>query len=360
MNGTLPTQSDIARLSNVSRSTVARILASDETNCPFAPQTRRKVLEVARRLKYRPNSAASSLRNGATHLVALAIPSFNTVGGPIQIANLQGAGEQAQKLGYALALCGYEEHSDLRMTFERLVREGRFDGVLIYSHKFLFGGDPADERETVLTELKIPFVSLERTTPDAPCIDFDNIHGGREAAAHLIRLGRRRIAFLGHSGTGAPYRDRFGGYEAALRSAGLALDPQLLEPLEGGRFDECGRRGVRRLLESGVDFDALVCVTDKTAMAAMQVLAEKGVRVPEAVAIVGYDDSPMAAFAAPPLTTIRQDGIEMGRQAMEMLHEQMTSGESRPARRLLKPSLVVRRSCGAAGVNERDVAGTGR
>jgi LacI family transcriptional regulator len=335
---------------------VARILATDEADCPFAPETRRRVREVAGRLKYRPNSSASSLRSGWTHTVALAIPSFQTVRGPIQIANLQGIGEQAQKLGYALTLCGYEEHSNLRMTFERLVREGRFDGVLIYSHKFPFGNSTADEREAVFAELKIPFVSLERTTPDAPCIDFDNVHGGREATEHLIRLGRRRIAFLGHSEKGIPYRDRYRGYADAMAAGGLEVDRRWAEPLEGD-FAQTGRRGARRLLESGADFDALVCVTDVTAMAAMQVLAERGVHVPKEVAVVGYDDSPMALLAAPALTTVRQDGREMGRQAMTMLHEQMESGDLRPVRRLLKPSLVVRRSCGGSAVcahpNER-------
>ncbi len=346
MSGTFSTQSDVARLSKVSRSTVAAILRSHPRNNSFSPETRQRVMEAARRLNYRPNSAARSLRSGRTHAVALTVPNFSAVRGPIQIANLQGIGEQAQKLGYALTLSGYEERSDLRSTFRKLLREGRFDGVLFYGDQ---QSDMDDERERIFSGLEIPFVVLEKTTPGSCCINFDNLHGAGEATGHLIRLGRRRIGFIGHDQRGIPYRQRYEGYQAACRAAGVEIDPALSEPLRPGGFAEAGRRGVRRLIEQGIDFDALVCVCDETAMAVMQTLAEHGRRVPETVAVVGYDDHPLAALATPALTTVRQDGIEMGRRAMEMLHRQIETGNRTPVHEVIRPALVVRRSCGAAG-----------
>jgi DNA-binding LacI/PurR family transcriptional regulator len=168
-----------------------------------------------------------------------------------------------------------------------------------------------------------------------------------EATNHLIRLGRRRIGFIGYYERGIPYRQRYEGYRTACGEAGLQVDPDLSEPLKPGGFAEAGRRGVRRLIEGGKEFDALVCVCDETALAAMQTLAAHGRTIPGDVAVVGYDDYPLAALATPALTTVRQDGVEMGRRAMEMLHRQIEGGGSTPERQIIRPTLVVRASCGA-------------
>jgi LacI family transcriptional regulator len=190
-------------------------------------------------------------------------------------------------------------------------------------------------------------VVLEKIAPQISSIDFDNVHGATAAAKHLIGLGRRRIGFLGYSERGIPYRRRHEGYRAACLAAGLEVDPRLTEPLGMDGFAEAGRRGVRHLIESGIDFDALLCVCDETALAAMQTLADYGKRVPAEVAVVGYDDHPLAASATPALTTVRQDGVEMGRRAMEMLHRQIETGDITPSHQLIEPKLIVRRSCGA-------------
>jgi DNA-binding LacI/PurR family transcriptional regulator len=345
MTGTLATQSDIARLSKVSRSTVAAILRSDSGDSAYAQETRRRVMEAARRLNYRPNSAARSLRSGRTHTIALAVANFGAIRGPIQIANLEGIGEQAQKLGYALTLSGYDEHTDLRVTFRRLLREGRFDGVVFYGSQ----GTTDDQREEIFAGLKIHFVGIEKISPRFSCIDFDNVYGAKEATRHLIRLGRRRIGFLGCNEQIMPSRLRRQGYQAACLEAGLELEPELvvLGNVDQGYADS-GYQGIKQLLDAGISFDALFCASDDTALAAIQVLSERGLRVPDDVAVVGYDDNPLARLANPALTTVHQDGVEMGRQAMTMLHQLIEGDATSPIQQMLRPTLVVRRSCGAA------------
>jgi DNA-binding LacI/PurR family transcriptional regulator len=345
--GQFLTQSDVAKACRVSRSTVAAVLQNRPSTSVISPTTRHRVIEAARRMNYRPNFAAHSLRSRRTHTLALTIPNFSAVKGTMQIQKLQGLGQRAQELGYTVVLCGYEERSDLRTTFANLVREGRFDGVI-------FHGDmrhDLDEREVIFKEINIPNVVLEKTTPRSSCVDFDHVWGGAAATRHLLKAGRQRIGFIGRSDNQIPFRKRYEGYQSALAEAGIPCNRQRVTD-STGRLVETGQRGARQLLERGMDVDALVCVSDEGAMAAIQILAKAGLSIPGAVAVVGYDDAPMAAIANPALTTIRQDGVAMGRLAVDMLHRQIEAeGALPPEQYTLRPELVIRDSCGASRSN---------
>lgn len=340
MPADLPTQFDVARLSKVSRSTVAAILRSDPANCPFSEDTRKRVLDAVKELNYQPNSLARMLRSRRTHNIAIVVPNFDAIRGTIQVRNMKGAGQRARELGYTLNLCDYEEKDDPWVAFQRLIGEGRFDGVLF------FGGPRMadDNREEVFAGLKIPFVVLERNTTHA-CVDFDNHHGASEAVRHLIAGGRRRIGFLLECGQDAYWGERLRGYKTALAEAGIAFDPELVMPTRDIGLAPA-QLATRHLIESGIKFDALFCVTDEVAMGALQVLSEHGVSVPDDVAIVGYDDSIMAVAANPPLTSVWQDGVEMGKVAIDLLHQQIEAGKALKLKQILTPTLRIRKSSG--------------
>jgi DNA-binding LacI/PurR family transcriptional regulator len=182
--------------------------------------------------------------------------------------------------------------------------------------------------------------------PDQPGISIgcDNIGGGRQAGAHLLACGRRRIAFLGDASSHYPeFLDRFLGCEAALRDAGLALDRALQVDAESS--EDMGYEAARELMRRGAIFDAIFAGSDLIAIGALRALAEAGLRVPEDVAVVGFDDIPAARIATPALTTIRQDTVRAGELLVDTL-VRLINDETVESRRL-PTELVVRRSCPA-------------
>ena len=172
-------------------------------------------------------------------------------------------------------------------------------------------------------------------------IGCDNVAGGRSAAEHLVAQGRRRIAFLGDATDHYPeFHDRYLGYVAALEAAGLPIDPRLQVPAIS--TEEAGTRAAEDLLDRGDPFDAIVAASDLIALAAMRVFVNVGLRVPEDVAIVGFDDIPAASLANPPLTTVVQDAGAAGRRLIDTLLARIR-GE--PTQSVVLPTrLVVRRS----------------
>lgn len=361
-----PTQFDVATLAQVSQSTVSAILRQPGRAGSFDPSTRARVIQAARQLNYRPHLAGMSLRSGRTFAIAMAVPAYESITHTIQARIFQGAGERARELGYTLSISTYRhdetQHDDIRLSFRSMLQEARFDGALIYG---LFSGE-SDVREEVLDELHLPHVVLERTSDFSPSINFDHFAGGRMATEHLIRLGRKRIVFLGDNETRTPMHDRCLGYQQALAAAGLEVEPARICAMPNrASYYDMGLGMVHRLLDSRVAFDGVVAAADEFAMLAIQALHARGLRVPEDVAIVGYDDSAAATLASPPLTSVYQDGVAMGRQAMDMLEALIRPAQTSPAaedfssderkdlaadarqQRIIMPELIVRRSCGS-------------
>jgi LacI family transcriptional regulator len=332
-----PTQSDIARHCKVSRSTVAAVLGARSSTAVVSEAVRKRVLEVAESLGYRPHAAARSLRVGRTLSLALAVPNFSAVLGTVRARQLEGAGEQATAMGYSLAVCPYDE-TDMEASLQRLLAESRFDGVLIYgAHRLR-----KDPREGILAKLGVPCVSLETTDSESMALAFDGFNGARMAVEHLLEHGRRRIVYVGVDDVFSV--QRFEGYKAALQAGDVAVDQQLV--LSVGDYGQGGDRVVKNLLSRQASFDAMFCASDEIAMGAVQSLAERGVRVPEDVAVIGFDDMAAAKLFNPALTTVRQDGATMGREAVRMVVGAINGEVASKALRVLPVDLMVRRSCG--------------
>jgi DNA-binding LacI/PurR family transcriptional regulator len=173
----------------------------------------------------------------------------------------------------------------------------------------------------------------------------DNHAGGREAGAHLIASGRRRIAFLGNASLRYPeFQDRYRGLCEALAEAGLDSNPRL--QVDAITTEEAGHEAALSLLEQSASFDAIFAGSDLIAIGAMRALEEKGLRVPEDVAIVGFDDIPAAALSHPPLTTIAQDYARAGELLVDALIGQINGAVTE--QKMLMPRLVIRRSTGTA------------
>lgn len=341
------TQADVARHCGVSRSTVAAVLRGDPATTGVNARTHARVMKAIAELGYRPNAAAAMLRRGRTHSVGIAVPSLDLIGNTIASQIIAGIGAQSMELGYTFTLAGYAE-TDERYSFEKLLRESRFDGVFVLSLQ-----QDADPRSGVLSNLGIPYIAMESQSQGGSSINFDNVGGARAMTQHLLRLGRRRIAFVGQHAKSLWASQRHEGYRLALQEQGIAYDPQLVVPVSFP-LAELGPSAVRQLMEKKIAFDALLCVSDVTALAAIRELSLAGLRVPDDVSVTGYDDMHTAPLTLPAITTIRQDGRAMGRMAMNMLHQQMTHG-TRPRHEQLSVKLIVRESCGSPTPGEYEV-----
>jgi LacI family transcriptional regulator len=331
----------IAKLSGVSRSTVSRVI-NDDPN--VSDKTRHKVLEVVKRLNFHPHAAARSLAAGRTRVLGLVIPMgvsalFTDPYFPLLI---QGVSSACNAHDHSVMLWLAEPEYE-RRTIRQVLHSNLIDGVILASQ---LNDDPVGQ---ALIDGDLPFVLVGRhpTNNNVNYADVDNMASAREAVTHLLRLGRRRVATITGPQNMIAGVDRRVGYEAALRQRGLSIEPELIAD---GEFTEAGGyAAMRRLMPHQPD--AVFAASDMMALGAMRALREAGLRVPEDVAVVGFDDMPFAASTTPALTTVRQPVHRTGAVAAETLIDLIEHPGSQPRRIVLPTELVIRQSCGVLARN---------
>jgi LacI family transcriptional regulator len=327
----------IAELSGVSRSTVSRVINNDPN---VSDQTRDRVMQVVRRVNYVPNAAARGLAAGRTHVIGLVIPMgvstlFTDPYFPLLI---QGVSSACNAHEYSVMLWLAEPEYE-RRQIRQIMYSGLIDGVIIASML------TNDSLVQALIDGDLPFMLVGRhpTDPRVNYVDADNVNGARDAVRHLLRLGRTRIGLINGPQTMIAGVDRLAGYTQALRERGLLAQPDLIT--DGGFSEAGGYLAMQQLMPRQPD--AVFAASDAMAMGALRALREAGRRVPEDVALVGFDDLPFAARIEPPLTTVRQPIHRMGTMTVETLIEMIEQPASSPYHLILPTELVVRASCGA-------------
>ncbi|MCB1642902.1 MAG: LacI family DNA-binding transcriptional regulator [Xanthomonadales bacterium] len=338
------TSFDIAYMAGVSQATVSRALRGSKL---VSAETRAKVLAAAKALNYRVDKNASSLRSQHSNTLALLLFEDPTSDGslinPFFLA----------MLGSIIRACGAQGY-DLLLSFQQL--EDDWHAVYQLSHKadglILLGyGDYRHYRPKLeqLVEAGTHFVRWGSAVEGQAGVSVgcDNVQGGRAMAQHLLAMGRRRIAFIGTTSLQCPeFRDRYRGLCEALTAAGLAADPALQVDASDST-EQVGEQAAAQLLGSGVPFDAVFAASDLLAIGALRALEAAGLRVPEQVALGGFDDIPMASLTTPPLSTVAQDTALAGELLVQTLVRQIR-GDSDAGSAMLPARLVVRRSCGAS------------
>ncbi|WP_442510651.1 LacI family DNA-binding transcriptional regulator [Novipirellula sp. SH528] len=300
LNGT--TISDIAARANVSKSTVSRVLNDKSI---VNQQTRKVVLEAMESLGYQANAFARSLASGRSMTVGVVTQK---IGSPFYDMIMQGVIQGFAGTGYSpLFVDGqWEESTELEVI--RTVLGRKVDGLL------LLGGDVPEQQLNELKE-RLPTIVVGKEIPgwENQCVYIDNVSAAHDATKHLIEFGHRDIAIIRGIKHHQDAVRRFDGYAKALADAGIELDPGLV--LEGDFSAQSGIVGINSLLMRGKSFTAVFCANDMVAYGARLALQRHGIRVPEDVSIVGFDDQGESAFVTPPLTTVRQPGAEMGAAA---------------------------------------------
>ena len=325
---------DIAKLAGVSESTVSRALA----NSPLiAESTRARIQQLAEEAGYVVNPVARSLRSRQTGVITVAIPLVHEqdqqLSDPFMMSMIALLADALSARGYHMLLAKIANHRD--GWVRRLLQPGRSDGVI------LIGQSLEHAAINEAARAGIPLVAWGSQLPAQryPTVGTDNRLGGRIATEHLLRHGRRRIAFLGDERL-PEIGHRHEGFRSALQDAGLRALPEL--HVRSHFVAEEAYRSVRELIERGSEFDGVVAASDLIAISAIRALATSGRRVPQDVSVVGFDDIMLAEHSHPPLTTVRQE-LAQGAQALVETVIAAVRGEDVDCT-VLAPTLIVRAS----------------
>ena len=322
---------DVAREANVSIQTVSRVI---NNKGEISPATRQRVEEAIQTLGYRPSSVARGLVSRRTRSLGLLVPDITN---PFFSGLARGVEDFARERGHTVFVCNAIEDAQREAEMFASLEDKQVDGMIVCSPRL------PDKELLPLLERHAASVVVNRVLPtsSAGIVRVDAFEGARLAVQHLLHSQRRVIAFLAGPASSFVAHERIRGYTRALEAAGQSVEPALIVTCPP--YLHTGQQVASALLAARPDIDGLVCYNDVVAIGVLQACREHGVRVPEDLALVGFDDIPFAAFVTPALTTLRVPIYEIGTQAARMLFARL-EGKPEPQEIILTPELVVRAS----------------
>lgn len=330
MNTKNSTLADVAKVAGVSESTVSRALNDSSL---VNEKTRERIKQIAKEMGFRINTLARSLRTQKSHTIAvvLVVSSVDdqSASDPFLLSLLGVIADELSKRNYDLLLCSHPGESLEKVR--ELVEQKKADGLIMFGQ----GDDIEHFTKTVTPDLPVVVWGQVAKNSEYITVGTDNFLGGKLATEHLLQQGKNNICFAGH--LSFETSQRFEGYKAALKSAGKSYSHQL-----DVRFTFAdAKRLTTELIEQGqFHYDGIVAASDTIALGMIKALNEAGIKVPEKVSIVGYDDISVAAYTTPSLTTIRQDTQTGGLQLVELLFQRLSGDQVSPV--ILDTKLIIR------------------
>ncbi|WP_318241606.1 LacI family DNA-binding transcriptional regulator [Cellulomonas avistercoris] len=327
-DGRPPAMNDVAALAGVSHQTVSRVLNEHPS---VRPTTRERVLEAIATLGYRPNLAARALVTRRTGTLGVITPATALFGPTSTLVAFEQAARDA---GFYVSVATLRAFSgeEVVAAVEHFLAQG-VDGVVVVAPR----SGTVDAVSGVHVPVPAVLVSSGRAGVDLPTVSVDQVAGGRLATEHLLASGRTSVLHVAGPQEWYDARDRLRGWQDALDAAGATGEAHRA----GGWSAADGYAAGLELVRTGLP-EAVFAANDQLALGLLAALGQAGVRVPQDVAVVGFDDEPGTAFYAPPLTTVRQGFDELGRRAVQAVVDALTGGE--PTQQSIAPELVVRRS----------------
>ncbi|WP_070000071.1 LacI family DNA-binding transcriptional regulator [Cellulosilyticum sp. I15G10I2] len=300
---------DIAQKANVSVGTVSKILNKKDGH--ISDETRQKVMATAKELNYTPNTLARSLVTRQTKTIGLILPDISN---PFFPELARGAEDKASEAGYSIMYCNTDDDMKKEDKYIQMLTEKMVDGIIITQ------STARKMTSEKLQSVTTPIVLIDRDVEGEGIrgkVLVDNLMGAYEAMKHLILKGHKKIVFVAGPLTSNTTKARLEGYKKALKEFKIPFNQNYI--LEGQYKSEWGFNAVKQLFEKDYDFDAVFCGNDLIAISVVRALKDAGKLIPQNIAVIGYDDIPMASLIEPPLTTVRQPIYEMGYHAAEML-----------------------------------------
>ncbi|TIV68673.1 MAG: LacI family transcriptional regulator [Mesorhizobium sp.] len=328
----MTTIADVARYAGVSVATVSHVMNRTRH---VEPETAERVRAAITALRYSPNSLARSLRRGETKTIGLLLPDNSNPFFASVARQIEDAGFVA---GYTVILCNSDGSAEKEERYLSVLMAKQIDGLI-------FAGSSDHARVFASLSAAVPAVLLDReihsVNVDSVLVDHD--HGGYLAGSHLVGLGHKRIGVIGGPRDSSSSPARLRGFARALEEAGLALPPSSV--VDSDYHFAGGRLAMERLLEQAPEITAVFACNDLMAMGAITALRSRGLRVPDDMSLIGFDDIPYAVTTWPPLTTIAQPVEKIGTRAVSLLLERVVEPEAPSRREVLTPVLVERESC---------------
>lgn len=355
-----PTIADVARMASVHPGTVSRVLNSRDGTIRVSDKTRQKIFAAAEALKFYPDHAAQSLARASTNIIGVYIYPYGPAGGLIgdyHARIINGIEEQAYAEGYDLLLMGLSVPERDVERCRRQLYQRRVDGLIV-------AGNPerTDPMQALISTGK-PIVGVDCYGEDigTRSVNIDNMHAAEMATEYLISLGHRKIGFIGSPARseGVEERLRRQGYERALKKAGIPVDPRYVIngghcsreiPLEDGWCVKTGQAGLKDLRQIDPGITGILCMNDQVGAGALHSLHEQGLSIPRDFSVVGFDDSMVARYTYPPLTSVKHHLEEMGRRAVKSLLEAIREKKcfTQTEVQYVGAELVIRASTGPA------------
>jgi LacI family transcriptional regulator len=325
---------DVARQANVSVATVSRVFSGANA---VREETSRRIRDVAARLRYTPHSGARSLSTRKTHTLGVLLPDLY---GEFFSEILRGIDFAARQSGYHILVSrAYEGRSEIEEAMRAM--RGRVDGVLVMSPDL-----NADSLRNVPSNLPVVLLCSAMKRSGTSCVTIQNFRGARDMVAHLLSLGHQRVAIIKGAQGNFDAAERLRGYRAALRDSGIAPDRSL--EAQGDFTEAGGYAATLMLLELTPRPTAIFAANDSMAIGVLSALRESGVKVPEAMAVAGFDDIPLARYVDPPLSSVHVPIYKLGERAVELvLHGITHKNDHERKREQVSTHLVIRRSTGA-------------
>lgn len=322
---------DIAKRANLAPSTISRAL---QDHPRLRAETKARVRALAKEMGYVPSTVAKSLSTNHTWTIGMVVA---TISDPFMGRVVEGVEEIAVGVGFNVFLSTSQNKRRREIAVIDVLQQRRVDGIIVVaSHLF-------DHYRRYFDHIEVPVVMIDEQEPGGiiHSVAVDDFRGARLAVEYLLGLGHRRIGYVGVTNRPKSNQYRLKGYENALKSAGIILDPTLI--FISNDLEDHARNGeasLEPLWAAGAT--AIFCYNDMTAIGVLSACYKRGLSVPDNLSVIGFDDIDMAAYTIPPLTTIHQPRLELGRRAMQMILN-LLAGQA-PENQLISAELVVRQT----------------
>ena len=326
---------EVAKLANVSIATVSRVVSGAEY---VSESTRKTVLKAVHKLDYKPNKVAQRLRSksGNKKLIGLIVPDIQN---PFYVDVVRGVEDMCYSNNFAVFMCNFAQDETKERLYLDLMKSEAVDGLILA---------PASEKDVEVIKLVksgLPVVCVDRSLKevDVDSVVVDNRNGAFSAVEFLINRGYKKIAYLGGLPNIPTTIQRQRGYTDALVKNGFKLNESFI--LTGDSKHISGKKMATELLEMDNPPDALFTGNNLITLGALEVIHNKGLKIPDDIAIIGFDDMPWSISLNPPLTAVSQPGYEIGRRAADMLFNRIAEPERENVQLVLNTKLVIRDSC---------------
>lgn len=331
----MATMKEVASRAGVSVATVSRVL---NNHARVDPELRTRVMAAMEALNYHPNRVAQRLRAGAGGVIGLIISDIEN---PFFVSVVRGVEDMAYQHALSVLLCNSDENPAKQQMYIRVMRAEDVAGLIITPNA------SSDEGLHQLIETRMPLVFMDRQVEnlDVDSVTVDSAGGTRDATQHLINIGHRRIAIIGVPLAISTGRERYDAFIQTLQANGIGPEEDLLRT--GAARLTTGYQSTMELLNLPQPPTAIFASNNVLALGMLQALHERGVQVPEQIAVVGFDDLPWAGALWPPLTAVAQPTYQLGHEAARLLLRRINNPNAPVEHVVLKTHLIIRRSCGA-------------